>query len=44
MRKIVNAVMRTMIRLDMSPAGMRVLTFTSRKSGRTYSTPVTLVQ
>jgi len=43
MRKIVNVVMRTMIRLDMAPAGMRILTFTGRKSGRTFSTPVTLV-
>lgn len=41
---LVNQVMRTLIRLNIAPPGMHILSVKGRKSGRIYSTPVTLVQ
>jgi deazaflavin-dependent oxidoreductase (nitroreductase family) len=43
-KKIVNAVMRASIRWNIGPSGRHILFFKGRKSGKTYSTPVTLVQ
>ncbi len=43
-RKFINLIMRVMIRYDLGPSGRHILKFKGRKSGRDYSTPVTLVQ
>lgn len=42
--RMVNGVMKTLIRLNLAPKGMHILTVQGRKSGRFYSTPVTLVE
>jgi deazaflavin-dependent oxidoreductase (nitroreductase family) len=43
-KKIVNAIMRASIHWNIGPSGRHILFFKGRKSGKTYSTPVTLVQ
>jgi deazaflavin-dependent oxidoreductase (nitroreductase family) len=43
-KKIVNAIMRASIRWNIGPSGRHILVFKGRKSGKIYSTPVTLVQ
>jgi deazaflavin-dependent oxidoreductase (nitroreductase family) len=43
-RKIINIIMRASIRWNIGPSGRHILVFKGRKSGKTYSTPVTLVQ
>jgi deazaflavin-dependent oxidoreductase (nitroreductase family) len=42
--RLVNQVMRALIRLNLAPRGMYILSVQGRKSGRWYTTPVTLVQ
>jgi deazaflavin-dependent oxidoreductase (nitroreductase family) len=42
--RIVNWLMTTLIRLGFGPDKMHLLTVTGRRSGRPYSTPVSLVQ
>jgi deazaflavin-dependent oxidoreductase (nitroreductase family) len=42
--RIANYVMRTLIRFDKGPSGRHILFYIGRKSGKQYSTPVTLVQ
>ena len=43
-RKAVNVIVRALLRLDMSPPHTYLLTVRGRKTGRSYSTPVTLVE
>lgn len=43
-RKLVNLIIRALLRLDMSPPHTYLLTVRGRKTGRSYSTPVTLVE
>jgi deazaflavin-dependent oxidoreductase (nitroreductase family) len=43
-RKAVNVIVRALLRLDMSPPHTYLLTVKGRKTGRSYSTPVTLVE
>jgi deazaflavin-dependent oxidoreductase (nitroreductase family) len=42
--RLVNNFMQTLIHLNLAPKGMHILTVQGRKSGRLYSTPVTLVE
>ncbi len=42
--QLVNQVMRALIRLNLAPKGIYILSVQGRKSGRWYTTPVTLVQ
>jgi deazaflavin-dependent oxidoreductase (nitroreductase family) len=42
--RLVNQIMQTLIHLNLAPKGMHILTVQGRKSGRLYSTPVTLVE
>ncbi len=43
-KKMVNAIMRLSIGWNIGPSGRHILVFIGRKSGKEYSTPVTLVQ
>ena len=42
-KRIVNQLMTLLIRLGVGPDKMHLLTVTGRKSGKPYSTPVSLV-
>ena len=42
--RLVNQVMRALIRLNMAPRGICILSVQGRKSGQWYSTPVTPVE
>ncbi|CAG0936760.1 hypothetical protein TFLX_05648 [Thermoflexales bacterium] len=42
--RLVNLVMRTLIRLNVAPRRMHLLSVQGRKSGRWYSTPVTVIE
>jgi deazaflavin-dependent oxidoreductase (nitroreductase family) len=42
--RLVNHIMQTLIHLNLAPKGMHIVTVQGRKSGRLYSTPVTLVK
>ena len=44
MRKLTNRIVNALLRLGMSPPRTYLLTVPGRKSGRLYSTPVTLVE
>jgi deazaflavin-dependent oxidoreductase (nitroreductase family) len=44
MVRLVNQIMRTLNRLNVAPPGMHIVSVRGRKSGRRYSTPVTLVE
>jgi hypothetical protein len=44
MVRFVNRLMRLLIRWNMAPARTYLLTVPGRKSGKSYSTPVSLVQ
>ncbi|MBM3129438.1 MAG: nitroreductase family deazaflavin-dependent oxidoreductase [Chloroflexi bacterium] len=44
MVRLVNRLMSSLVRLNIAPTRTHVLTVTGRKSGRNYSTPVTLVE
>lgn len=41
--RIVNTLMRALIRLGVGPGNMHLLTVTGRKSGKRYTTPISLV-
>jgi deazaflavin-dependent oxidoreductase (nitroreductase family) len=43
-RRAVNVIVRTLLRLGLSPPHTYLLTVIGRKTGRSYSTPVTLVE
>lgn len=43
-RRLVNLIMRTLLRVGLSPPHTYLLTVLGRKSGKPYSTPVTLVE
>ena len=43
-RKVLNGLVRVLVRLGIGPARTYLLTVTGRRSGRAYSTPVTLVE
>ena len=43
-RRLVNLIIRALLRLGMSPPHTYLLTVRGRKSGQLYSTPVTLVE
>jgi len=43
-RRVVNRLMKTLIRLGFGPSNTVLLTVQGRKSGKLYSTPVSLVQ
>ncbi len=42
--RLVNPIIQALIRLNVAPAGMHILSVRGRKSGRLYSTPVTLIE
>jgi deazaflavin-dependent oxidoreductase (nitroreductase family) len=44
MVKFVNRIMRTLVRFGIGPKQMYILTVRGRKSGKLYSTPVSLVE
>jgi deazaflavin-dependent oxidoreductase (nitroreductase family) len=43
-RRILNALMRALLRLGVAPSGTYLLTVRGRRTGRPHSTPVTLVE
>lgn len=43
-RRLVNRIIRALLRLGVSPSHTYLLTLRGRKSGKSYSTPVTLVE
>jgi F420H(2)-dependent quinone reductase len=43
-RRLVNAVVRVRLRVGVGPSHTSLLTVTGRRSGRLYTTPVTLVE
>lgn len=43
-RRFINRIMRGMIRLGIAPQGYYLLTVRGRKSGKLYSTPVSLIE
>jgi deazaflavin-dependent oxidoreductase (nitroreductase family) len=42
--KFINRMMRYLIRINIAPKGYHMLTVRGRKTGRTYSIPVTLIE
>ncbi|MEI7845257.1 MAG: nitroreductase family deazaflavin-dependent oxidoreductase [Chloroflexota bacterium] len=42
--RLLNQIMITLIRLNMAPKGTHILSVQGRKSGRLYSTPVSLIE